>query len=72
MPGPADEDRVGVALGDDPAEMGIDEVETGAGTPVAHQAGFGVLRSKRLQNQGVVEQDRSDRRRGSWLLSSRC
>src|SRR5680860_442487 len=60
--GADDEHDVAVATGDDPVQVGKEEVETRRGAPVAEQAGLDVLGPQRLEQERVVEQvDLADR-----------
>ena len=60
--GAPDADRVQVAGADGPAEVGVDEVQTGRGAPVAEQPRLDVLGAQRFGEQGVGEQiDLADR-----------
>jgi hypothetical protein len=54
--GAGDEDRVEVVQPDRPVHVGVDEVETRRGPPVAQQPRFYVLEAQRLAQQRVVQQ----------------
>jgi hypothetical protein len=56
MSGTAYEHGIGIAFSDNPAEVGIDEVEAGARTPMADQSRLRVFRSEGLADQSIVEQ----------------
>ncbi len=54
--GAAHIDDVEIACADGAIKMGIDEIESGRGTPMSEQPRLDVFRSQRLAQQGVVEQ----------------
>ena len=62
MPGPGDVDHVEVVLLDHPVQVGVDEVQSGRGPPVAEEPRLDVLLGQRLLEQRVVvEVDLADR-----------
>jgi len=54
--GPGQEDRVDVALPDQPVEVGPEQVQPRRGAPVAQQPGFDVLLLERTAQQRVVQE----------------
>ena len=61
MSGADDVHGLEIALLDYAIEMHVDEIEPGRGAPVAHESRLDVLATKRLSQQGIVEQvDLSD------------
>lgn len=56
MSGPDNIYQVDVLGGDNPIEVGVDEVEAGGRTPVAQEPGFDVLGAEFLLEQRVVEE----------------
>ncbi|PQM46103.1 hypothetical protein C1Y40_03724 [Mycobacterium talmoniae] len=56
VPGPGDEDDVGVAVADDPVEVRVEQVEPRGGAPMAQQPRLDVLGGQRFGQQRVVQQ----------------
>ena len=53
---PGHVDDVGVAVADDPVQVGVDEIESGGGAPMPQQSRFDVVGGQRLGEQRIIQQ----------------